>query len=230
MIVSFGGVLSVIMIIVAESTHLKGSCNYLSSGNIPGISSVCNQIVNYSFFINEKNSIESMNKEAILLLNTSFVSILPNQCQLWLKKLVCESIFLKCWPLVNLKNPLSWPIIHSVDSNISYPAPFQRPCKMGCENTISQCRGMLSLLNDEAKYQFGCDKKIDYSDGLFPLSSPYQYDPSNDVSICSYSSSQALSISVGDNKETYLHSDKGVCQGIKFLFWLLCSLLLLFKL
>ena len=161
--------------------------------------------------------------------------MMPTNCQIGAKKLICASVYLRCPKNIELTSVSysGWNYniysdvynelndLHNLYPDIVkspfIPMPFMRPCKSMCESLSSLCLGMLSLLG----YDQNCNKTIDYSHGqlnsLYSLDPslplPFQYDPSNNNTLCNNILSN---FSVASTKEKYLQTNnpKGACYGV----------------
>lgn len=176
------------------------------SSTLEALTSTCGNAVDYPFYLPAGYSLNFLEKTARSLLNNTGILILPNSCQVALKKQVCSNVYLKCQPGIDLTDLTTYNYKIFSDFNLNVPLPFQRPCKSLCVNTNTECLGLLGLLgmsND-------CSATYDYSHGVVPLK-PYQYDSTNNSAQCNV---MTKTFSIGASAEPYIMGSTGACYGI----------------
>jgi hypothetical protein len=190
-----------------HTTATSPQCvSFAFSSALEALTSTCGNAVDYPFYLPAGYSLNFLEKTARSLLNNTGLLILPNSCQVALKKQVCSNVYLKCQPGIDLTNTSTYNYKIFSDFSINVPMPFQRPCKSVCVNTNTECLGLLGLLgmtND-------CDATYDYSQGAVGLL-PYHYDSTNNSAQCN---AMTKTFDVGASSEPYVMGATGACYGI----------------
>lgn len=174
--------------------HVFATCYNISGSRL---TSICYDVVDYEYYLPSGYTEAMLEASVSSALSSSEISILPQLCQISLKKMACSQAFLKC-----ATNNVH---IYS-DVGLTIPLSFQRPCKSVCENVNDQCLGMLPMLG----INNNCSAKFDYSGGMIPYL-PFQYDSSNESTICN---AMPAATSVQSTSEPYIGGADGVCYGI----------------
>jgi hypothetical protein len=121
----------------------------------------CASVIDYVFYIPSGQTQVSLNNETIKKLNNSVITILPPTCQSAIRKVVCSSIYLKCFAGVDLNNKSSWNSNIYADIGVNLALPFYRPCKRLCTQMNSECFQHLRFMGVDfdcnEKYHFGFD-------------------------------------------------------------------------
>ena len=194
---------------ITTVTHIsltQASCQQfaLPKGSLAALQSTCANTVNYPFFVPANVSLEFLELKARESLNSTKLNILPNLCQISLKKLVCSNIYLQCYPNINLNNKKTWNFkIYA--PTVLFPVPFVRPCQAVCQNVVDTCDNILNLLPSGTP---SCVDTLDYSGGRITTFTPTQYDPANNTASCNM---QTAVFNIGAANEPYLG---GVCSGL----------------
>lgn len=170
------------------------------------LGSTCYNAVDYSFYIPAGLTVDYLESLARSALSNSGLSMLPNACQIALKKLVCSNIYLKCQPGIDLSNFGTYNYMIYNEGGLTIPMPFQRPCQSVCNNVNGNCLGLLGLLG----LSQDCSARYDYSFGNIPYI-PYRYDASNSSSVCN---SMPSKFEIGSSMEPYIGGLTGACYGI----------------
>ena len=193
-----------------------GQCTRLVPLSVASaLNSTCLDVVDYLFYLPTNVSIVYLDQLARNQLSDSSLSSLPTQCQLSLKKAVCSSVYLKCYPDLIEGDYRTYNYRIFSDVNRTFALPFQRPCVSVCQNANKKCLGVLNL-NGKA---INCSGVTDYSRGAFgalygelSYKLPYTYDFSGSTASCNKMSAAG---SVASTSEIYLGaSSNGACSGI----------------
>lgn len=194
----------------SSQEHLQAtvpSCQTLSfASTTDALLSTCASAVDYPFYVPAGISLDFFEIKARSVLNNTALTILPNACQIALKKLVCSNIYLRCPYNIQIGVPATYNFKIYSDKGLKVPIPFQRPCKSVCTNVNSKCLGILSLLG----LSQDCTATYDYSSGAVPAK-PFKYDPNNNASVCNAMTKTFL---IGRPFESYIGGSSGACYGI----------------
>jgi hypothetical protein len=171
------------------------------------LASTCYNAVDYLFYIPSGSSLSSLEASVRMMLSKPGLSLLPNTCQLAIKKLLCANTYLRCPPNISLANISTYNYDIYSDLNLSYARPFQRPCASLCQTIESSCLGLGKLFG----MTWDCNARYDYSSGVV-TELPYRYDHINDAAICNAMTSKVFAI--GSNAENYIAGTSGTCYGI----------------
>lgn len=182
----------------------------------------CLSAVDYTFFLPFNITLKYLDTLANSKLNSASLSLLPTQCQMSLKRLVCSNIYLKCPPnfppifnLTNLQKHGNYHIFTDFYPSKLFLLPFERPCVSVCNSAVKDCFGILNIFN----MPINCSSKTDYSYGQFGhtygiknVTLPYTYDMTNEGTQCS---NMSAVFEVAGTMEPYLHANGGgSCSGI----------------
>ena len=194
------------------STSAPGSCQrLLLSSAQDELTSYCAGAVDYSFFVPSNTTLSHLNEVAINQTST-LMSMLPNSCQMDIKRLICASVYLRCPDNISISNISTWN--YAVYPSVPFPLPFQRPCLSVCTTTVNSCIGLPNLLGLGS--ELNCSSLTDYSWGQLPPPVSYAntYDGGNDPAICNAMATGVFEVAL--SSEVYLGAnDPGAaCYGI----------------
>lgn len=182
-------------------------CYSFALSQMEQLFSTCGNAVPYSFYLPANTSLTALDATAKAILGNPGLAVLPNACQVAMKKTVCAKIYLRCHDNVTLTNQATFNYNIYSDLNLTIPLPFQRPCKSLCDDVNTKCLGLLSLLGVNSN----CSARADYSGGSASLL-PYQYDQRPNSDRCN--AMTVSSFSIGSSKEVYISGSSGACYGI----------------
>jgi hypothetical protein len=165
----------------------------------------CGNAVDYSFYVPASTTLTALDTKARAILQNPGLSILPNACQVALKKLVCSNVYLKCPDNIQIGVPATYNFAIYSDISLTVPIPFQRPCKSLCVDANAKCLGLLNIMS----LSQNCLATYDYTFGQIPTK-PYQYDQANSPSC----NAMTKSFAIGSSVETYIGGVNGACYGI----------------